>query len=165
MSKRLFDCIDYQLKHFPKEDMLCAKEKGQWRKYTTQEVQQTVNKLSAGLLQLGVSGNDMSIEGADKISIISNNRPEWIFTDMAVQQTGAILVPLYPTTSQHEISFILNDAKVKYIFVSNREMYSKIKALQPEVSSLLDIFCFDEVEGASLERSNSNEHSGKTAAG
>jgi long-chain acyl-CoA synthetase len=148
MSKRLFDCIAHQLEHFPKEDMLCAKEHGQWRKYSTQEVQQTVNKLSAGLLQLGVSANDMSVEEADKIAIISNNRPEWIITDMAVQQTGAALVPLYPTTNPHEIAFILNDAKVKYIFVSNKEMYFKIKAIQPEVPSLLDIFCFDEVEDA-----------------
>lgn len=147
MSKRLFDCIEYQLKHFPKEDMLCAKEKGVWRKYSTQEVQQLVNQLSAGLLQLGVSANDRSAEGADKISIISNNRPEWVITDMAVQQLGAILVPLYPTTNPHEIAFILNDARVKYIFVNNKEMYSKIKAIQPEVPSLLDILCFDEVEG------------------
>ena len=148
MSKRLFDCVEYQLQHFPKEDMLCAKEKGQWRKYSTQEAQQTVNKLSAGLLQLGVSANDMSTEGADKIAVISNNRPEWVFTDIAVQQAGAILVPLYPTTNPHEIAFILNDAKVKYIFVSGKDLYIKIKAIQPEVPSLLGIFTFDEVEGA-----------------
>lgn len=148
MYTRLFDCIEYQLKHFPLEDMLCAKEQGQWRKYSTQEVQQAVNRLSGGLLRSGVSGNDMTVEGADKIAIISNNRPEWVITDMAVQQTGAILVPLYPTTNPHEIAFILNDAKVKYIFVSSKEMYAKIKAIQPEVPTLLDIFSFNEVEGA-----------------
>ena len=48
-SKRLFDCIEHQLKHFPKEDMLAAKEKGVWKKYSTQEISETVNQLSAGL--------------------------------------------------------------------------------------------------------------------
>jgi long-chain acyl-CoA synthetase len=51
---------------------------------------------SAGLIELGVSSNDGSDEGTDKIAIISSNRPEWLITDMAVQQTGAVLVPVYP---------------------------------------------------------------------
>src|SRR5271163_363587 len=115
---RLFDCLAYQLEKFPKDDMLAAKENGTWRKYSSLEVQQAVNQLTAGLLALGVSGNDMTTEKRDKIAIISNNRPEWLITDMAVQQAGAILVPIYPTTNPHELEFIFNDAEVKYVFVS-----------------------------------------------
>ncbi|HRQ51686.1 MAG TPA: AMP-binding protein, partial [Agriterribacter sp.] len=96
---RLFDCVDYQLEKFPKPDMLVAKENGQWRPYSTAEVRQTSLKLAAGLRVLGVSGNDMTTENRDKIAIIANNRPEWLITDIAVQQTGAILVPIYPTTN------------------------------------------------------------------
>ena len=94
---RLFDCIEYQLNHFPLEDMFAAKEDGIWKKYSTSDVKQTVDKLAAGLVHIGVSGNDMSIESRDKIAVISNNRPEWLMLDLAIQQTGAILVPLYPT--------------------------------------------------------------------
>ena len=83
--------------------MLAAKENGQWKTYSTLEVKDTVNRFSAGLLLMGISAHDQSPEGADKIAIISNNRPEWIITDLAVQQTGAILVPLYPTTNPAEI--------------------------------------------------------------
>ncbi len=146
--KRLFDCIEYQLQNFPKDDMLAAKENGAWVTYSTAKVKETVNRLSAGLLTLGLSGNDMSDEGTDKVGIISNNRPEWLMTDMAVQQTGAVLVPLYPTTNPVEIQYILNDALVKYIFVSNKEMFDKIKALQPNIPSLINIYTFDKVEGA-----------------
>ncbi len=146
--KRLFDAIDYQLENFPKQDALAAKENGQWRTYSTKEIKDTVNLFSAGLLQLGVSANDMTAEGADKIAIISNNRPEWVFTDLAVQQTGAILVPLYPTTTPSEIEFILNDAAVKYIFVNNAEMFEKIKIIKEKVPSLLNIYTFDVVDGA-----------------
>jgi len=146
--KRLFDAIDYQLEKFPKEDMLVGKENGKWRKYSTQEVKDIANHLSAGLLQLGVSANDFTAEGSDKIAIISNNRPEWVIADLAVQQTGAVLVPLYPTTSQTDVEFILNDCKAKYIFVSNGEMLEKIKECKVHIPSLLNIFTFDVVDGA-----------------
>jgi long-chain acyl-CoA synthetase len=147
---RLFDSVQYQLDKFPKLDALNAKVNGTWRHYSTLEIQQTINKISAGLLKLGVSGNDFTSEGADKIGIISNNRPEWVFTDMAVQQTGAILVPIYPTTSPNELEFILNDAKVKYLFVSNEEMLAKVKSLQEKVPSLLNIYTFDQIEGSEI---------------
>ena len=127
--KRLFDCLDHQLQHFPKQDMLAAKEKGQWVSYGTQQVADIVNRFSAGLLQLGVSGNDMTAESSDKIAIISNNRPEWIFTDLAVQQLGAILVPVYPTTTPLELAFILHDAHVKSIFVSSADLLLQINVL------------------------------------
>lgn len=144
----MFDCIEHQLQNFPKPDMLTAKEKGKWKSYSTAEVKKMVDDVSAGLIELGVSGNDMSDEGTDKIAIISNNRPEWLVTDMAVQQTGAVLVPLYPTTGAHEIQYILNDALVKYIFVSNKELFDKIESIRVAVPSLKRIFSFDDVEGA-----------------
>ena len=145
--RRLFDCIELQLSRFPKEDMMAAKINGSWKTYSTQEVKDNVNSLSAGLLQRGLSGNDMSDEGSDKIAIISNNRPEWLFTDMAVQQTGAILVPIYPTTNPKELEFILNDAQAKCIFVSSKELLEKVRSICMNVPSLKNIYTFDKIEG------------------
>lgn len=146
-SKRLFDCLEHQLQHFPKQDMLAAKENGKWVKYSTAEVVDIANKFSAGLLELGISGNDFTPEGSDKIAIISNNRPEWVFTDLATQQTGAILVPVYPTTNPLELEFILNDAAVKYVFVSSQDLYEKAKDVCARVPSVKKIFSFDRLEG------------------
>lgn len=146
--KRLFDCLDYQLQKFPKEDMLVAKENGEWRKYSTQQIKDSSLQLAAGLAALGVSGNDMTTEGRDKIAIIANNRPEWLITDLAVQQAGAILVPIYPTTNPLEIEFIFNDAAVKYVFVSSQELLEKIRAIQPKIPSLKDIYTFNVINGA-----------------
>lgn len=145
--RRLFDSVEHQLKHFPTDEMLVSKVNGTWVKHSTREVADTVNSLSAGLLQMGVSGHDFTPEGSDKIAIISNNRPEWVFTDLAVQQIGAILVPLYPTTNPLEIEFIFNNAAVKHVFVSNQEMYDKINALRSKIPSLKEIFVFDEIPG------------------
>ena len=145
---RLFDCIDVQLKRFPKPDMLAAKEQGRWRQYSTEEVQQSANRLTAGLLNLGISGQDMSTDNREKIAIISPNRPEWLIADLAVQQSGAILVPIYPTTNPGEIEFIFNDSLVQYVFVHSEELYRKMLELQPRVPSLKGIYTFSPVEGA-----------------
>ncbi len=147
-TKRLFDCIDYQLAHFPKNDMLAAKENGKWRGYSTSEVADTVNKFSAGLISLGVSANDFTPENSDKIAIISNNRPEWVFTDLAIQQIGAILVPVYPTTNSKELEFILNDAAVKYIFVSSEDLLLKINSIIHQIPSIQGVYTFDRIAGA-----------------
>lgn len=145
--KRLVDCIDYQLSHFPKQNMLSAKVNGSWQSYSTMYVRETVNALSAGLLKKGCSGNDMTTDGADKIAIISHNCPEWVFTDMAVQQTGAILVPIYPTTNPIELEFILKDSAAKMIFVSNKDLLEKVLIVSDRVSTLQNIYSFDEIEG------------------
>lgn len=147
MSKpeRLFDCIAYQLEKFPKPDMLAAKENGAWRKYSTKEISETVDALACGLMKMGVSGNDMTVENQDKIAIISGNRPEWLITDMAVQKLGAVLVPIYPTTNNHEIEFIFRDAAVKYVFVSNKELLEKVRSVRPNVPSIQNIFSFDTI--------------------
>lgn len=146
--KRLFDCLEHQMQRFPKQDMLAAKENGEWVKYSTEKVADTVNRFSAGLIELGVSARDITPESSDKIAIISNNRPEWIFTDLAAQQIGAILVPVYPTTSPTELEFILNDAAVQYLFVSNAELLEKAKAVAAKVPSIKAIYTFDKIEGA-----------------
>jgi long-chain acyl-CoA synthetase len=146
--KRLFDCIDHQLTNFPQEAMLAGKENGNWRKYSTKEVAQTVNQLSAGLLTLGLSGNNFTAEGSDKIAIISSNRPEWLIADMATQQIGVIWVPVYPTTNPLELTFILNDASVQYMFASNQELYDKVMSIKDKVPCLKEVYTFDKIAGA-----------------
>ncbi len=145
---RLFDCLDYQLEKFPKEDMLVAKENGKWRNYSTQEVRETSLKLAAGLRSLGISGNDMTTERRDKVAIISNNRPEWLITDLAVQQTGAILVPIYPTTNPLEIEFIFNDAAVRCVFVSSDDLFQKIQHVREKTPTVKEVFTFNTIAGA-----------------
>jgi len=146
--KRLFDCVEHQLQNFPQEDMLAAKENGQWRKYSTKEVAQIANELSAGLLSLGLSAHNFSPEGSDKIAVISTNRPEWIFADLAAQQLGIIWVPVYPTTNPLELTFILNDASVQYIFASNQELYDKVMSIKDKVDCLKEVYTFDRIKGA-----------------
>ncbi len=146
---RLFDCIDWQLQNSPREDMFAAKEEGGiWKKYSTNEVRSLVDRLSTGLLHLGIGPNDMTIEGRDKIAVLSNNRPEWMILDFAVQQTGAVLTPIYPTISVQELEFILNDAAVKLVFVSDHALYEKVQSIRDKTPSVGAVYTFDYIQEA-----------------
>ncbi len=147
-NSRLFDYIDFQLSKFPKADMLSGKENGNWINYSTVEVKDIVNKLSAGLLKLGVSGNDMTIENQDKIALVSKNRPEWLMLDLACQQIGVALCPIYPTTNINELEFIFNDAAVKHAFVSGQEILDKVNIIHDKVPSLINVYSFDTLPDA-----------------
>jgi long-chain acyl-CoA synthetase len=146
--KRLFDCLEYHLERTPLDIMLAGKEGGQWKKHSTAAVKETVDRLSAGLLSLGVSSGDMSAEGRDKIAILAKNRPEWVYLDLAVQQIGAILTPIYPTINVNELEFVLQDAQVKYVFVNDEELFLKVLSLKEKVHSLKDIYTFEHVPNA-----------------
>ncbi len=138
---RIFDIIPQLLEKYNKPNALAAKVNGKWVEYSTQEFADTVNYLSYGLLQLG-------IEREEKIGIISNNRPEWIFADYAIQQSGAVSVPIYPTISENDLNFIFNDAKIKYVFVSSIDLYNKVKAVAATLPSIKGIYTFNTIEGA-----------------
>jgi len=145
-ATRLFDCIATQAKE-PRVDLLNAKVNGTWKAYSTQEVHELIDQLSVALLNMGVSSGDGTTEGRDKVGLISIGRPEWLITDLAVQQIGAVLVPLYPNTSAHELEEILSEAQVKCVFVSNQEIYDKVNEIRFKAPSLKAIFTFDQIEG------------------
>ena len=146
--RRLFDCLEYRLERQPIQDMLAGNEAGQWKKFSTQQIHSIVNDLSAGLLSLGIGPGDMSVEGRDKVAIICKNRPEWLMVDLAVQQIGAVLTPIYPTINVNELEFILKDAQVKMVFVNDEELYLKVLSIKSKVPSLQEIYTFDHVPNA-----------------
>ena len=125
--------------------MLAGKAAGQWKKHSTEEVAEIVNQLSAGLLALGIGPNDMSVEGRDKVAILSKNRPEWVMLDLAVQQIGALLTPIYPTINVNELEFVLNDAQVKIVFVNDEDTFHKVMSIKNRVPSLKEVFTFEHV--------------------
>ena len=145
--KRLFDCINMHLKSSPSKTMLAGKVNGEWKEYSTTEVSEIVNQLSIGLLQAGMGPGDMSVESRDKIAVIAKNRPEWVLLDLAVQQIGALLIPVYPTISEIDLEFILKDAGVKMIFVNDSDLYEKIRHIKPHLPELREIISFEKTDG------------------
>src|SRR3954471_3775105 len=144
---RLFDFFEQRLNDEPHEEMLAAKEGGQWRRYSTTEVKSIVDQLSAGLLALGYGSGNMTVEGRDKIALISKNRPEWLFLDLATQQIGVVLVPLYPTIHISDLEFVLNDAQVKAVFVNDEDLFHKVQNVRSRVPDIKEVYSFEHVSG------------------
>ena len=157
--KRLFDFPQNQLENNPREDALVSKVNGTWVKTSTQEYVAKANAFSRGLLQLG-------IKPQDKIAIVtSTNRTEWNICDIGIQQVGAISVPLYPTLSEDDFDYILNNAECKFIIVSDKGLYDTVVAVKDKVSTLVGIYSFDEIAGVpnykeilDLGEDNSTQH-------
>src|ERR1051325_1561326 len=116
---RLFDCLEMHPGKPASYTMMAAKENGEWKEYSMREVREIVERLSAGLLQMGIGNGDNTPEGRDKVAVISKNRPEWLMLDLAVQKIGAVLTPVYPTINVNELEFVLKDAAVKIVFVND----------------------------------------------
>jgi len=135
---RIFDILPYHATTFkPKDDVIASKENGEWMKYDIKQYREIVDNISYGFLALG-------IEPGDKIAQISTNRSEWNFVDMAILQVGAIHVPIYPTISESDYSYILNHSEVKYLFVSGMELLRKIQYILPEIPSIQGVFTYKE---------------------
>ncbi len=147
MIQRLFDIAAQQSNTVPDAVMLAAKENGQWRTYSSNEVWGTAQKLAGGLLTLGIANEVLEPEQQEKIAIISPNRPEWVITDLAVQLTGAVLTPVYPTISPTELAYVLSEAGVQILFVANADIYERFKDAFKEIPTLRNIYSFDRIAG------------------
>lgn len=141
-TTRTFDILKRMQIQFPdKTDVLAGKEEGKWRRYTVQEYIDYCDWVSYALLSTG-------IKKGDKIAIISNNRPEWNFTDFGISQIGAISVPIYPTISCEEYAYILGHVEPKLVFISDKNLYEKIKPVADQNPGISDIYTFDDISKA-----------------
>ncbi len=139
-ANRLFDIPYHQLKNFPNETMFVTKTNGNWIGLSTQDFLTRAMRISRGLIAYG-------IQPGDKVAVASSNRVEWNIFDIAVQQVGAVYVPLYPNISEGDYKFILNDSTAKIIVVGNEELGQKIKNVHPEVPTLEHLMTFDSLAG------------------
>ncbi|CAM4133720.1 long-chain acyl-CoA synthetase [Pedobacter westerhofensis] len=138
---RVFDLLKYNLEKFPKDEFISGKIKGVWKKYSTHEFCDTADRLSRGLIRLGAGKGS-------RIAVMSHNRPEWNITDFAITQIGAYQVPLYPTLPEHDIKFILEDAEVSILFVSDEVLCQKVKSVISSMTMPVKVFTFEDVAGA-----------------
>ena len=138
---RTFDLLTRMQILFPdKKDVVAGKEDGKWRRYSVPEYIDHCTWVSFALLSMG-------IRKGDKIAIISNNRPEWNFVDFGISQIGAISVPIYPTISSEEYAYILGHAEPKLIFISDKNLYEKIKPIADQNTGITHIYTFDKIAG------------------
>jgi len=136
---RIFDFGYHQLVNFPQKKCFNYKENNSWKSISTQQFITDANKVSSSLLALGIKPND-------KIAVITtNNNPNWHILDIGILQIGAQNVPLYATLSEKDYGYILNHSDAKYCFVSDADLYQKVKSVETN-TQLQNVFSLSDLQ-------------------
>ncbi|OOG17019.1 long-chain fatty acid--CoA ligase [Sphingobacterium sp. CZ-UAM] len=137
---RIFDFITIYKEKYAKDIMVAGRDSsGNWKTYSTKEYTDAIDSLSRALLKL-------ELKKGDRVGIMSGNRPEWNLVDFACNQIGLATVPLYPTLSTQDLSFIVNDSDVKVLFVSNIDLTARIEQAIKEHGIQPQVYTFDQIE-------------------
>ncbi|MFN5910765.1 MAG: AMP-dependent synthetase/ligase [Bacteroidota bacterium] len=137
---RLFDIPYYQLNTYPNEKMFVSKINNSWNGVSTREFLDQVMAYSKGLIALGV-------KAGENVALVSATRYEWNVMDIAIQQTGGIVVPLYPNISESDYRYIMNDAGIRICIFSNEELFTKFSHIKAQVPTLEHLYSFEQVAG------------------
>jgi len=131
--------LDYLANKFPDNEKYIMQRKvnGKFAGIYYSELRQQTISFANGLAALGIRKND-------RVAIISENRPEWVYSDFAILGIGAIDVPLYPSLTADSIEFILNNSESKAVIVSNKLQLNKVLKIRKELHHLLFIIVLNE---------------------
>lgn len=140
-----FDKIPQTIPHFciesfrrnNKRDALAFKVDDVWTYLSGTEAVERIRRIAIGLSQLGV-------RAGDRIAIISENRPEWSLTDLAILSLKAVNIPIYTTQAVEQIRYILEDSGAKMLFVSGKKLLKHAEAAIQSVERIERLIFFDD---------------------
>ena len=112
--------------------VLMYKSQGKYMGITYAELRLKVEQLCAGLVELGV-------KRGDHVALVSENRPEWVISDLAIVTLGAVTIPIYPTLTAKQIEYIFKDAGIRLAIVSNSFQLNKVQKIFDHVKSLRSV--------------------------
>lgn len=139
-----FENIPQTIPHFCLEsfrinnrtDALSYKVDDVWKHLSGSEVIERIKNIALGLASLGV-------KAGDKIAIISENRPEWSLTDIAILSLRAVNIPIYTTQAVEQIRYILEDSGAKMLFISGKKLWKHAENAIQSVERLEKLVFFD----------------------
>lgn len=142
MIRRTFDIINFQLERHPNRRALVSLKDGKWIPYSIAECREHLDHYSSVLLELGV-------KTGDRVVILPHlASTEWILLDLAIQQIGAIVVPVHFTSQPEQFYHILSHTETQLCFVSDRQLGQSFLPLPPELASVRIIYLSeDEQQG------------------
>lgn len=129
-------------KYGKKRSSLKFKKEGIYKEINYFELWENIENFALGLMSLG-------FRQGDRIGIVSENRIEWLISDVAISCIGAITVPLFPSTTAKQEEYIFNDCTATGVVVSNLYQLKKIKEIQSNVSTLRHLIVLDNVDTTS----------------
>ena len=146
----LIELFFYQAeKHDPKSVLLQWLNPNNKKTYTWEEVKTNIFKLSKTIKE--------NINQGDRCLLVSENRPEWFITDLAIMLSGGITVPAYTTYTEDDYKYLIEDCEPSIIIVSNNDMLKKLNAIINEKNFIKKIITFDEIYKAHHNLNISNK--------
>ena len=133
----LFKIIAYEYGKTAEHCSLKYKAGDKFAEISYDELYSNTENLAMGLVSLGV-------KRGDKVAIIAENRPEWVYSDMAILGIGAVDVPLYPISTSETIEYILKNSESVGVVVSNKLHYNKVAKIWKECKNLRFIIVMNE---------------------
>ncbi|MFH1134912.1 MAG: AMP-binding protein [Pseudomonadota bacterium] len=116
---------------------LREKDLGIWKRISWAEYQAHVQHFALGLLELGLKTAD------DKISILGDNCPEWLYADLAAQCCRAVSVGVYPTNTAGQVKYILDNSESSFVICKDQEQVDKVLEVEAELPRLKKIVVVD----------------------
>lgn len=129
-----------------------------WFQVSWQAFDQISSKIAQVLIELGVQVQDRCV-------ILAQNCPQWTCADVGTLKTRAVVVPIYPTSTVEQASFIVNDATAKVIFVDDAKQYAMACELQALCPSLEHVIVFDASVTLAADKANQHWHLDTLLAG
>lgn len=142
-------CLE-AIKRNDKPDAVSEKRGGQWIHVSGAEFVRRVRHIALGLADLG-------IRPADRVALISENRPEWSIADLAILSTGAITVPIYTTQSIDQIEFILKNSGARALLISGGRALKHARKGFEKADQLEHVVVFDAESAKHLEHATTLE--------
>lgn len=136
MEQSLPGVLRQQAAGNPTAVALRHKEFGRWHELTWQEFDEHVQAVGYGLRDLGVAPGS-------RCAVISDNEPEWIIADLAVQAIGAWSIGIYPIQSSAEVEYILQHSGATVAFCGDQEQVDKVIEVRSHLPALMWIVCRD----------------------
>ena len=118
------------------ETAMCMKKFGIWQQYSWRKYYQTVDRLSLGLISLGLQRGDV-------VCIIGDNEPEWFWSEFAVQAAGGIGTGIYVDSIPAEVKYIAGHSGAKFAIVNDQEQTDKFLEIKGELPALKKIIYWD----------------------
>ena len=109
------------------ERVMLSKQSGEWNPISSEEIYRSVVGVSLTLSKWG-------IKKGDRVAILSENRSEWTFAEFATALLGAVVVPIYPTQTPEQISFMLRDSGARIIFLSTIDQLKKFRSIKEQTA-------------------------------
>jgi len=113
------------------------KDLGVWHSYSWRYYYDHARLLGLGLLALGLKRGEV-------ISVLSEDRKEWLFADQGGQAVGAIVSGVYTTDSATQLEYLVNDSDSRFLFVENDEQLDKFLSVKDKVPDLTKVIVFDD---------------------